>query len=349
MALQFFLTYRGVRVKADEPALDWKSIAQILKRSDKFAGITYLVTSELEFANNFVNILDQIKANGISGKATLEIFSQENDTRDWVLKFIGQIDLIGSVKTISATGIEKYKVNTKPTGFEVDFANNFDVEVNITDSTDLFGNAMTPFSKVSEYVRLEPLSIKKRLDVENEIPNLFDGGSALEIDARPDNYVFFWTMNFGTQNIQEFGDDYQNLSTIQNEDYSFHPDEALTNEEIILLSPHSPINNSQEILKISVAGEYRIQFSYTLDYAMALAIVPTQQVLRYRYVMMVAIVNRADPLNPTVTIDLLNEDTVNDWDLSAFSYTKTALIDKTYSLSANDRVYIFWSNLKRAI
>ena len=340
MALQFFLTYRGVRVKADEPALDWKSIAQILKRSDKFDGITYLVTSELEFENNFVNILDQIKANGISGKATLEIFSQENDTRDWIQKFIGQIDLIGSVKTISTTGLEKYKVNTKPTGFEVDFANNFDVEVNITDNTDLFGNAMTPFSKVSEYIKLEPLSIKQRLDIENELPNLYDGGTALEIDARPDNYLFFWTMNFGQKNIQEFEDAFQDHATLIYDDSTFQPDLSITDLEAVTDAPQSPINNGLEIIKVETGGDYRVQFDYNLDMDIDL-IASNEQILQYRYVMLVAIVDRSDVLNPSISLDILNSDIVENHDNSVLQFSKSASIDKTYTLNANDEIHIF--------
>lgn len=340
MALQFFLTYRGVRVPAKEPALDWKSIAQILKKSTKYDGITYLITSELEFANNFVNILDQVKANGIAESVILEVFSQVNDTREWEQAFIGKVDIIGSVKTISATGLEKYKVNTKPTGFEVYFDNNFDTSVNITDDTDLFGNPILPFARVADYVKLEPLSIKQRLDIENELPNLYDGGSAIEIDASPDNYVFFWTMNFGTQNIQEFGDNFQANSTLQYDDSSYHPAESLTNEEIILDSPNSPINNSLEILKVVTPGDYRVQF----DYAVGLDVNmddPDQHILRYRYVMAVVIVNREDPLNPVLTIDLLNETYVSEIDNRAVQFNENGSIDKTYTLTANDTIYTF--------
>ena len=340
MALEFFITYRGVRVKSDQPSLNWKDLDLVYKKSGKYAGITYLVSSELEFVGNFINILDQIKANGIATKAILEIWRKNDITLELEEKFTGLVDIIGSVKTISATGREVYKVNTKPTGFEVDFDNNFDVPVNITDDTDLFGNAMNPFARPFDYIKLEPLSIKQRLDIENEIPNLFDGGSALEIDARPDNYVFFWTMFFGTKNIQEFEDNFQDNATLQYDDSSYHPDESLTNEEIILQSPHSPVNNNLQILNVIVPGDYRIQFDYSLSMDIDL-IASVEQILRYRYVMMVVIINRDDPVNPSTTIDLLNEDQVHNVDNSHVQFSKTASIDKTYTLGVNDTVYIF--------
>ena len=347
MALEFFITYRTIRVKSDQPSLNWRDLDLVYKRSSKYAGITYLVTSELEFVGNFINILDQIKANGIAEEAILEIWRKNDITLELEEKFTGIVDIIGSVKTISATGMEVYKINTKPTGFEDDFVNNFDVPVNITDDTDLFGNAMNPFARPFDYIKLEPLSIKQRLDIENEIPNIFDGGSELEIDARPDNYVFFWTMFFGTKNIQEFEDNFQDNATLQYDDSTYHPDESLTNEEIILQSPHSPVNNNLQILSVTTPGDYRIQFDYSLSMDIDL-IASVEQILRYRYVMMVVIVNRDDPVNPSTTIDLLNEDQVNNVDNSHVQFSKTASIDKTYTLGVNDTVYIFpyvWARL----
>ncbi|MCK5614145.1 hypothetical protein KAR91_70425, partial [Candidatus Pacearchaeota archaeon] len=201
-------------------------------------------------------------------------------------------------------------------------------------------NAMNPFARPFDYIKLEPLSIKQRLDVENEIPNLFDGGSELEIDARPDNYVFFWTMFFGTKNVQEFEDNFQDNATLQYDDSTYHPDESLTNEEIILQSPHSPVNNNLQILSVTVPGDYRVQFDYSLSMDIDL-IASVEQILRYRYVMMVVIINRDDAVNPSTTIDLLNEDQVNNVDNSHVQFSKTASIDKTYTLGVNDTVYIF--------
>ncbi len=339
MALEFFITYRGVRVKSDQPSLNWKDLDLVYKKSGKYAGITYLVSSELEFVGNFINIIDQIKSNGIAEKAILEIWRKNDITLELEEKFTGLIDIIGSVKTISATGREVYKVNTKPTGFEVDFDNNFDVPVNIVDDTDLFGIGMNPFARPFDYIKLEPLSIKQRLDIENEIPNLFDTGESIRFDARPDNYVFFWTMNFGTKTIQEFEDNFQDNPTLIYDDFTYHPDESLTNEELLLDSPNSPINNNLEILKIVTPGDYRIQFSYSLDMDIDLD-ASNEEILRYRYIMAMVIVNRDDPLNPSLTIDLLNEDIVNEVDSSVVQFSKTASIDKTYTLDVNDTIYI---------
>jgi len=339
MALEFFITYRGVRVKSDEPSLNWLDVDRVYKRSAKYSGITYLVTSEMEFVGNFINIIDQIKANGIGEKAILEIFRKSEDTLAFSEVFTGLIDLIGSVKSVDATGREVYKVNTNPTGFEVDFDNNFDVPVNITDDVDLFSNAITPFARAFDYLKLKPLAIAQRLDIENELPNLYDGGSALRFDARPDNYVFFWTMFFGTKTKQEFGDFFQDNATEQYDDYSTHPDEASTNLQLITDSPNSPLNNGLHILDVETGGDYRLQFNYNLSIDIDMG-ASNEEVLRYRYVMQVIIVDNTDPLNPIYTIDLLNEDFASPED-NIVQFSKTASIDKTYTLKAKDKVYVF--------
>ena len=346
MALEFFITYRGVRIESDEPALNWLDIDRVYKRSSKYSGITYLVTSELEFVGNFINIIDQIKSNGIAEKAILEIFRKNDETLKFEEKFTGLIDIIGSVKTISATGREVYKVNTKPTGFEVDFDNNFDVPVNITDDTDLFGNAMNPFARPFDYIKLEPLSIALRLDISNEIPNSFDGGSQLEIDSRPDNYAYFWTMNFGAKTIQEFDDNFQDNATLVYDDFSYHPDIEISDLDLILDSPNSPVNNNLEVLKVPTDGDYRIRFDYSHLITVDLASVQ-DEILRYQYTMMVVIVNRTDPLNPVVTLELLDKDVVENFDNDFLEFTKSGSIDKTFTLKAKDDIYIFPSMLLR--
>ena len=345
--LRFFLTYRDVRVESKQdgkyvPPENWKDIEQIFKRSSKYAGITYLMSSELQFAGPFVNILDQIKANGLGEDAFIEIWKKDQITNAWKSKFLGLIDVIGSKKRLSVTGREVYTINTSPIGFERDFDNNFDVDVNVTDSIDLFGNDIIPFERAFDWIGLKPLSIKKNLNVESEVPNNYDAGS--EVTFRGDrDYYYFLTVNHSKEIRQEFEEDYQNNSTLVYDDYGWVGPDPLSpfdhKVDVLDAAPHSPTNNDLYLFKARLDGDYALTWQWDFDFRID-GIAPNEWTERYHYWVLLVVVNRDDPLNPVFTIeeiDAQDQQGIND---PLLEFSNSGFVSRNYSLTAGEELYL---------
>lgn len=311
--LLFFFNYKGERIQSKDlsgnviPALNWQDAEKVIKRSDKYDGITYVFTNEFIFIGNIVRLIDIARANGIGEELGIEIWSLDEETLDHVQEYSGLVDLPSAKKEINASGNIQYTITTKQVGFESDFDFSFDTEVNLTEPTDLKGNPILEFARPFDYVGLQQLSLERVVDVERVGEDSFDAGQSISYQGSRHKY-YFYTINHNQINRSELEGAFQDHPTREYTDYVYEgPDPTgvplfnLSGELSPLRnSPESPINLGLYILKAKETGLYTIKYDWDFDFAFQAQ--GTAQVLNFRYWLLIVIVNRANHLYPDLTV-----------------------------------------------